>query len=610
MTGSRSLKERFAKGSVEWSEDLQRILALPRRSKPELEALALAMSSVLKKPEGTQVLRAVQAWALSEGPAVEGLIGGISTGRGKTLIGMLMPMVWPWIKQPDGTRRPPRAVLFIPPDLREQFAHDWESYGAHWKLPNLAGGKGFQQGLPVLHVVAYSELSHEKSSNLLNQINPDIVMGDEISALRNFEASRTIRMRRFFAEHPDAHFLGWDATLMGDTVEDLWLPLVWALDVDAPVPLEGGEMQKWSAALAPAKHGEELWLPGELSRLCEPGESPRRGFRRRLVQTHGVVFTADNELGIPLYFTERKPPEVPEIIHKALVQLRKKPELGGWKRPDGEELRDITEVTAVAKQLALGFYLFWRFTSGTNEQIEEWFTRRQAWNREVRSQVRRGRLHMDSPTLCENAAQRWYDGGCEECGRAAMQLHLETCSSQETQLLWDADSYRAWREVEHTITYVVEVDWVSDWLLEDAAKWALGAPGIVWVKHPEFGQRLAKLTKLPFYGGGKESNRAIIGEDGSRSIICSVQSNERGKNLQAHNRNLLTTFPSSSKTVEQVVGRSYREGQKADKVTVDYYLHIDELERSKEKAIENAESVQELTGGAQKLCFGQWGKAA
>lgn len=614
QSGFRTLKQRFAEGEVEWSPDLQRVMELPLRAKPEgaeLEAIIQGMTAVLKLPYGTQTLRPVQAWALWEAPQQGGLLAPLATGAGKTLIGMLMAMVWPWVVQADGSRRPVRAVLLIPPDLREQFEHDWEDYGQHWQLPNLAGGRTFDKSKPTLHVVAYSELSHEKSSQLLDTINPDLVMGDEISSLRNYEASRTLRMRRRFAEHPSTSFCGWDATLFADSIQDFWHLLLWALDVKAPVPLEEHEMKKWARAIDPKRYNDGVWLPGALMKLCQPGETVRTGFWRRLVGTKGVVFTADNELGIPLYFLERKPPDLPDHVRHYLTQLRKKPESGGWRRPDGEELRDQAEVTAVAKQLALGFFMYWRFPRGeSREVIDNWFLHRQMWNREVRSQVSKGLLNMDSPKLCEVAAERWFNGGCPSCRRGPQQPHELECPSKEAAPLWESYTYLPWLAVEHTVEYVTETEWVSDWLLHDCAAWMAEKPGIVWVDHPEFGERLSKMTKLPFYDGGKENNRAIINEDGSRSIICSVKANERGKNLQAFNRNLITTFPSSNKLVEQVVGRTYREGQKAVRVDVYYYLHTKELEGALHTAQEISKAAHEVMGQAQKMVFGTWGRAA
>ncbi len=230
---------------------------------------------------------------------------------------------------------------------------------------------------------------------------------------------------------------------------------------------------------------------------------------------------------------------------------------------------------------------------------------RQAWNRDVRSQTMRGERHLDSPKLCEDAAKRWYDGGCPGCNRGPMQLHEANCGSVESHPLWESYTYPQWRRIEPTVTYSVETEWVSDWLLHDCVEW-MKQPGIVWVDHPEFGERLSKMTKCPFYDGGKENNRKIIEETGERTIICSVSANQRGKNLQQFNRNLITTFPSSNKIVEQVVGRTYREGQKSDRVDVDYYLHTAELEQSLETALEIAEGVHELMGQAQKMVYATW----
>jgi hypothetical protein len=616
----QTLRERFAKGAVGWSEDLERVLALPRRSKPDADTMRLivdGLTTVLKKPEGTQRLREIQAWSLLEAPRAGGLVGCIVAGGGKTLLGMLMPMVWPPVQKPDGTFRPICALLLIPPDLRSQFASDWELYGKHWRLPNLAGGKMLTPGLPTLHVVAYSELSNPKSSALLNQIQPDLVMGDEISSLRNFDSSRTRRVIRRLAERPETAFCGWDATIISDGVANFWHLLAWALDFGSPMPLEESEVRNWARALDPT--GEEgYFLPGELQRLCEAGEPLRTGFQRRLMATVGVLSTDDKRLGIPLQMFERRPPKMCDELIEHFRVLRRKPTNGGWKRPDGEELRDMLEVTACAKQLAEGFYLRWKFPRNESLEVRDtWFTWRQNWNREVRAVLSDSRLHMDSPKLCELAAQRYYEGGCTGCDRGAEEDHRPQCNEKETHPLWSSYCYPFWREVKNTVVHVTEAVWVSDWLLQDAAAWAAQVPGIVWVDHPEFGDRLSKMTGLPFYGGGEEANEEIATEyaeargRSSRSIICSVKSNLRGKNLQyAFHRSLIISFPAANDIFEQMIGRVFREGQIADRVEVFYYQHTSELENAFEKARRVAKGVQELTGQVQKLNFAEWPKVA
>ncbi len=593
-----SLRERLSSGEVEWTPDFQRVKDLPRRPRPEGEQITNiveALTQRLKRPEGTQTLRDVQALTLWEAALCDGVIGMIRTGGGKTLIGMLLPMLMPECK---------RALLLLPPDLRPQFASDWEEYGKHWVLPNLAGGKGgFIPGRPVLHVVAYSGLSGTNNSDLLDQINPDLVMADEMSALRNFETSRVRRFNRRFADRPHTRFCGWDASAVADSVENFWHLLAMALGMGSPVPITHGEVKKWSKVLDP-DDGDTYFMPGVLTQLCESGESVRSGFQRRLVNTAGIIVTEENALGIPLIFQERRPPKIPDNVRKHLSVLRRKTEDGGWKRPDGEELRTPIEVAACAKQLAQGFYLFWRFPrQEPRAVIDLWFERRQSWNREQRAILQNPQVHMDSPRLCENAAERWFNGGCPGCTRGPLQNHEVGCLEARSHPLWPAFTYQAWREVEDTVEHYTDAKWESDWLLEDAAKWARESPGVVWVDHPEFGNRLSKMTGFRFFEGGDASAEEILTVDGSESIICSVNANKKGKNLQVFNRNLIISFPSSNATVEQAVGRTYREGQLASEVTCDYYLHTPELENSFDTAKARAKFVWQTMGQAQKMVY-------
>ncbi len=626
----KTLRERFAKGEVEWSPDFERIMNLPRRTKPELEAITRGLTQLLRKPGGTQELRDLQGWCLYEGPAANGLVATIQTGGGKTLIGMLMPMVWPYIKQADGTMRPPRCVLLIPADLRVQFQSDWKRYGEHWNLPTLAGEPNFQQGKPILHVISYSDLQQPKNSALLEQLQPDLLMGDEISCLRNFESARTIRATRFFARFYNTAFCGWDATITEDSLEDFWHLLAWALGENSPMPVEPAEVRRWARAIDPDRYNDGFYLPGVLMKFCKPGEKEsdvRRGFHRRLVDTFGVVTSADKRLGIPLVFRQRIPPPMPAAIAEYLKTLRRPPNQGGWCRPDGEQLEEASQVVACARQLGTGFFLRWKYPRGEPaELIEEWFSKRQDFNRELRSELGSPRVHMDSRKLCENAAERWYTGGCPDCQRGPLEFHrdrqwangsMHRCPGEPTHPLWASECWPAWRAIKDKVYHETEAVWVSDWLMQDAAAWAREAPGIVWVEHPEEGEFLSKLTGFRYYGGGEKSAAELdelYGEGTGRaqtSIICSVKANIRGKNLQyAFSRNLIVSWMASNSTMEQLIGRTYREGQTEPQVTVDYYLHTKEFENSMETSLERAKYHHETLGQAQKLVYGTWERKA
>lgn len=614
-----TLKQRFSKGEVEWSPDFERIMKLPRRNKPELDAIAKALTDLLKRPEGKQTLRDLQAWALYEAPHAGGLIASLAPGSGKTLISLLLPMVWPYVRQQDGTMRAPRCVLLIPADARVQFAADYKRYGEHWRLPNLAGHDKFQAGLPVLHVLTYSELQQPKNSALLEQLQPDLLTGDEISALRNFEAARTIRARRFFGRFYETSFCGMDGTILNDSVEDIWHLLAWALGENSPMPTDPAEVRRWARAID-QDFDDGYYMPGVLMQFCAPGEQVRQGFRRRFVDTLGVVTSEDQQLGIPLIFKQRMPPQMPLQVMECLKTLRRPHQQGGWRRPDGEELQDATQVAACARQLATGFYLRWKYPRGEPvELIDEWFEKRQAWNREIRAQLQMPLVHLDSEKLWRNAATRWFDGGCPGCARGPQEPHGENCppSIVASHPLWSSYTFEAWREIEDKVYHETEAVWLSEWLLDDVAAWAREAPGLIWVEHPEIGERLAQRTGLKYYGGGDaaaEELDRLYGDGTPRSqtsIIVSVKATMRGRNLQSSFwRNLIISFPASNSVVEQLAGRTYRPGQTNDRVEVHYYLHTPEFENALEHAQIRARRVWETMGNTQKLVYAQWEKAA
>lgn len=600
------LKEKLQKGIVEWSPDLKRIVELPRRAQPDLEKIAEELTARLKTPEGTMKLRPIQAWVLHEAPLVNGLIGNISVGSGKELCGLLMPMVMPPPVREDGSKEPLRAVLFIPPALRAQlFERDWEFYGKHWRLPNLAGGSKFVPGRPVLHVVAYSELSNTKASRLLENINPDLIICNEMQNLKHKTAARTKRFLRHYADHHHTRLVGWTGTLITNSIKNAAHLCALALDENSPMPLHPPTVEEWASALDPH---DFYYNPGALRNLCEKGEDIRRGFRRRLTDTQGFISTPDNQLGTSLIFYERKAPELPQTIKDSLTKLRRNPEIGGWVRPDGEEFRDSLRVVECARQLACGFYYFWAYPKGESEElITEWFQRRQSWNRELRQKLKLAQPFLDSDKLCENAAARFVDGGCVGCLRGPREPHSRGCPESEEHPLWESRTYEAWHEIEDKVYHEQRVKWESDYLLEDVKEWANEKPGIVWVEHAATGHRLEKLTGLRYYGGGEKSNSEIIQENGKRSIIVSIDAHHFGKNLQgAFWRNLILTVSSDAAQLEQLIGRTHREGQPEDEVEVHLYQHTAELKNSLENARTKARFLNDVLGSPQKLVYGSW----
>jgi len=159
--------------------------------------------------------------------------------------------------------------------------------------------------------------------------------------------------------------------------------------------------------------------------------------------------------------------------------------------------------------------------------------------------------------------------------------------------------------VHRAVHHESEAVWISDWIVDAAAKWASDKkrPGIVWVEYPELGERIARAATVPYYGGGPEASDLIIRETGQRSIVASIKAHGTGKNLAMFSRSLVVNPPADGATWEQLIGRTHRQGQRADEVEVEVGLHTPDLLEAFRKAREFARFIQATDGQPQKLLF-------
>ena len=67
----------------------------------------------------------------------------------------------------------------------------------------------------------------------------------------------------------------------------------------------------------------------------------------------------------------------------------------------------------------------------------------------------------------------------------------------------------------------------------------------------------------------------------------------------------MTTPPSGGVEWEQGMARTHRPGQEADEVTVDVFLHTEEMQRAFDNAIRDARYTEESQGQKQKLLYAE-----
>lgn len=596
-----TVKNALGRPAVGDSRDLHRILELPRRTlNPDDDALAKKWTALLRSRDTVpcscyqqwgfciKELFPLQGHSLEEASQLGGLAGLIHVGGGKTGLDVLLPMVVPDCKV---------AVLLLPPNLKPQFVtRDYPQWSRHFNTPNLAGGRYFRPGIPVLHVVAYSELSSAKSTDLLRRIDPDLIICDEAHNVARADAARTKRFFRHYQQSPKTRLVVLSGTMTSRSISDYAHLLKLALKEGSPLPLNVQVVEEWAGAIDAEKPNKLATPIGALRKLCNPGEHVRDGFRRRLIETKGVVASAQGTVGSSLVLN-RRAVTVPETVQKALAQVR-----ATWQRPDGEELTDAIIKAAVCRQLACGLYYRWIWPRGeSKEVIRAWLDARRDWHKELREKLKYARENLDSPLLLTQAAIRWHDGFTHVDPTTGAKTHYPPQTKHA--LTWAAQCWLPWKAVKDSAEPQTEAVWVDDYLVRDAAAWGVESPGLIWYENAAFGQRLAQVSGFPFYGPGTEASEKILHEKGNRTIIVSAKAHGTGKNLQAWSRNLFCFVSSSGKDWEQMIGRTHRTGQRADEVSVDLYLQTPEMQDAWKQAESDARYIQQTTGVAQKLNY-------
>jgi hypothetical protein len=615
---------------VEAKLDLPRVLSLPRRPVLDCnrvglgytaEATALAEYMTEKYSLGPRksckckelgyvqcitTLNPSQAWALREAPRAGGLIGMQPVGAGKSFQGLLMPLAFPDCK---------RAVLLGKPDQKIHYRNAYLRLREHFHVPSLYFENDLEltiikPGATALRFVPYSLLSRANATDLLERLNPDLIICDEAHSVSARSSSRTGRLLRYLANQTNIRFCAWSGTLIKKSIRDQAHLMAHALGEGSPMPLDPDDVEAWAAVFDPAfDPDQESMVAQSLYRAFDvrndrtngpwwqggnaPNESVRIGYRKRILETPGVISTSGSSYAGSLTFHKHAVPKLPDTVRAALVDVR---EL--MKRPDGEELVEATEIAMCARNVASGFFFYWAFPSipctckpdvFLPEQrcehcqfIAEWYDRRKAWHKALRIKLQSAEVHLDSPLLCANAAARAYQDP-PYVGELPV---------------WREESWPGWAEIKAAVVADPRVRWIDEFFARNAAEWAKEHVGIVWCQSTAFGRKVAELAGLPYHGGGPEAEVRILAEDGKRSVIASLKAHGIGRDgLQAKfKEQYFPEPPSSGDLWQQNIGRLARPGQEADEIETWVPRHVDEVRSALDNAKREAEFTQSMTG--------------
>ena len=542
--------------SVPRSNELERILALPRRGEQGIEDLVDPLSKFLARPD--HVCRPPG----TNGPNDRGCAGGATRLNHFQVQGLVEFHDYNrlWVQGPLGVGKTAlsflcftiseakRPLLVIPGGGRTKTMDELKVLREHWRVP-------------PFQLVSYQKIS--RTSGEFFFIEPpgpyDVVIFDEVHYCSNEDAAVTRRFQRFRDARgafvnvnelrvfvPATVKVGvMTATPAKDSITDFYHTMEWTADEMSPLPRNDSDISDWAGALD-ANPAERI-APGVLTQFSggsDTLEHVRRGVAKRIFETPGFISSSETFCDAKLTITLRNIPLTPEEDHW-YRHLRGDPdnteEFPGWVTPDGEIFMEPADLWRHACSLALGYTTYW-----DPPAPPEWRKARYEWHHGARELISESQTY-DTFQHVANAVD---DGKFP---------HLK-------------DALEAWREIQPTFEPNSVPRWVGDTALRYAQSW-FSDPGIVWTQHIHFGRELAKRTGYPFFeeGGWTQDRSDHIHRTTKDRIIASVAANSAQYNLQRFNRNLLSSIWPTGRTVEQCIGRTHRQGQKRD-VIVDWAI--------------------------------------
>jgi len=631
-------KNTYAADAVQSYSEVRRIIDLPvspEMDPQEYEAFCRQHTLAPAYDEGFRLFP-VQAQGLRDYQIYGGGFFPIAVGFGKTLLTLM-------IAHHAYTQGKKKIVLMVPPNVVEQLVMNQIPEARtlvplSWPLFVLAGKSAAKRRSIArsarggLYVLPYSLLSTRDSVETIKAISPDVLIGDEIHNVGRRSAARTQRLFNYINERsPDV--IGLSGTITGKSVKDYWHIIKAALGDNCPLPLSSSMASEWASVLdseskdfdgagelSESKTGPLMPLvdwarrkfPDPQGELTASVAGFRAAYRLRLNSTPGVVTTGDAEIGTSLTLTNHN---LKEDLKKATGYAKLEELIEGveelWETPNGDEIEHAIHTYKWMYELSAGFYneLVWP----TPEAYAE---RKGISEAEAEDILERAKLHHKAGQEYAHDLRIFLEASPPDNMDTPMLVgaefarHPDDWAHHELFQLWrdhrDADFKGRPDRDSHAIR-------VCDYKIVAALEWAASLPkgkgGIVWYHHQEIGRWLRDYFEEagldPLYcPAGEAANKKIIETSHrDRIVLASISAHGTGKNLQHFSEQYCVQWPRSPKAAEQMLGRTHRNGQKADELIVHMNNTLDFDRLNFAACLNDALYIHQTTGNRQKLIY-------
>ena len=582
---------------------MQRIISLPRTGEVSPERLEQLSKENVLAPAFEQGFRLLSDQANGIHSYLETETGffSIKVGGGKTGLCMLIASHF--------HRKYPQAkcLLLIPASVYAQFWLEdlpWARKHLAITVPWYGLGKSTQKkrltlakcGRPGAYVLPYSCLSTEDTIEVLRCIDASLVIADEAQNLRG-KSAKAKRWWSFVRKHSPAG-VAMSGTLTGKSLMEYHSLIRWCLQGNSPVPSTKVDAVKWANMIdsgAEEPSDEELAEIAPLLRWANTTHDTkgiREAFKTRLLTAPGFHTSGDKELGVSLEISNKPAPGATPAYLEMVKKVQER-----WQHPSGDVISYGIELHSCLRELSAGFYYerYWDEDHPLVGQAKERWELGQEYYKELRDffgQTIYPREGLDTPM-------------------AVGKYHSDHGRIQSAPDLYDL--WSEWRALDRPdlpdrLSRPVRVD---DYKIKAAVRWAraLKGGGILWVIHKAVGVWLMEeLRKAKVPCRKKGSGDEWLRGDGSNAYVCvaSIDAHGTGKNLQDFEHQYIVQWPRSATQCEQLIGRTHRTGQQADRLVINTNLTSDWDHEQMSCTIQDTVYVAETMGGRRKLLIADW----